>query len=354
MSRASSRAVPTRRASGTRSGCSGTTSPPSTSTTACAVPPRTPTPSTAQPPWMRGSFGWSRRRPRPRCASCATPQPSGLGLRATGHTASRSGRDGPLPDRLERFDAGDQGAPRGRRRAPAARRDPRGDDGVLRRARPAGAARRDESGHHARADPGRDPASAASPAPRAPRRICSLSATSGRASRVASRRRSSGLLASRAGTKAADLGDGIRAVREYGTLRLEGTVEWGPWTLEANRDGLEVRPRRPGDHLAGRRKKVQDLLVDAKVPRAERGRLAGGRLRRRSRRGAGDRRRARLGGSGHGQEETGRGEGRMSEVDHGVGEILIDEASVQESRQRARKRDLGRLRGPRPAPRRAC
>ena len=33
---------------------------------------------------------------------------------------------------------------------------------------------------------------------------------------------------------------------------------------------LEVRVRRPGDHLAGRRKKVQDLLVDAKVPRAER------------------------------------------------------------------------------------
>ena len=80
-----------------------------------------------------------------------------------------------------------------------------------------------------------------------------------------------GLLASRAGTKAADLGDGIRAVREYGTLRLEGTVEWGPWTLEANRDDLEVRPRRPGDHLAGRRKKVQDLFVDAKVPTAERG-----------------------------------------------------------------------------------
>lgn len=78
------------------------------------------------------------------------------------------------------------------------------------------------------------------------------------------------LLASRAGTKAADLGDGVRAVREYGTLRLEGTVEWGPWTLEADRADLEVRGRRPGDHLAGRRKKVQDLLVDAKVPRAER------------------------------------------------------------------------------------
>ncbi len=78
------------------------------------------------------------------------------------------------------------------------------------------------------------------------------------------------LLSARAGTKAADLGGGVRAVREYGTLRLEGTVEWGPWTLEADRDDLEVRTRRPGDHLAGRRKKVQDLLVDAKVPRAER------------------------------------------------------------------------------------
>ena len=78
------------------------------------------------------------------------------------------------------------------------------------------------------------------------------------------------LLASRDGTKSADLGGGIRAVREYETLRLEGAVEWGPWTLEPHRDGLVVRGRRPGDRLAGRRKKVQDLLVDAKVPRAER------------------------------------------------------------------------------------
>jgi tRNA(Ile)-lysidine synthase len=78
------------------------------------------------------------------------------------------------------------------------------------------------------------------------------------------------LLASREGTKAADLGGGVRAVREYGTLRLEGAVQWGPWTLESDRPGLEVRARRPGDRLAGRRKKVQDLLVDAKVPRAER------------------------------------------------------------------------------------
>ena len=78
------------------------------------------------------------------------------------------------------------------------------------------------------------------------------------------------LLATRDGTKSADLGAGVRAVREYGSLRLEGSIEWGPWTLESEHPGLEVRARRPGDRLAGRRKKVQDLLVDAKVPRAER------------------------------------------------------------------------------------
>jgi tRNA(Ile)-lysidine synthase len=78
------------------------------------------------------------------------------------------------------------------------------------------------------------------------------------------------LLSSTAGTKSADLGGGIRAVREYDRVRLEGTVRFGPWRLEGSLPGLEVRTRRPGDRLAGRRKKVQDLLVDAKVPRAER------------------------------------------------------------------------------------
>jgi tRNA(Ile)-lysidine synthase len=78
------------------------------------------------------------------------------------------------------------------------------------------------------------------------------------------------LLSSLAGSRAVDLGGGVRAVREYDTLRLEGEVRWGPWRLASEVVGLEVRARRPGDRLAGRRKKVQDLLVDAKVPRAER------------------------------------------------------------------------------------
>ncbi len=78
------------------------------------------------------------------------------------------------------------------------------------------------------------------------------------------------LLSSTAGTKSADLGAGVRAVREYDTLRLEGRVHFGPWRLESDVPELVVRTRRPGDRLAGRRKKVQDLFVDAKVPREER------------------------------------------------------------------------------------
>lgn len=80
------------------------------------------------------------------------------------------------------------------------------------------------------------------------------------------------LLSSREGTKSVDLGSGIRAVREYDAVRLEGTVSFGPWKLESEHKGLVVRSRRPGDRLAGRSKKVQDLLVDAKVPRLERDR----------------------------------------------------------------------------------
>ena len=78
------------------------------------------------------------------------------------------------------------------------------------------------------------------------------------------------LLSSREGTRAADLGSGIRAVRAYDTLRLEGAVTWGPWRISSDRPGLVVRSRRPGDRLTGRARKVQDVLVDAKVPREER------------------------------------------------------------------------------------
>ena len=49
-----------------------------------------------------------------------------------------------------------------------------------------------------------------------------------------------------------------------------GPVRWGPWTIESDEAGLEVRAWRAGDRLAGRRKKIQDVFVDAKVPRSQR------------------------------------------------------------------------------------
>jgi tRNA(Ile)-lysidine synthase len=85
------------------------------------------------------------------------------------------------------------------------------------------------------------------------------------------------LLASREGSKRVDLGDGRVAVREYenvwlerSPVRLDRVVRWGQWTLRPRRQGLHVRGWRAGDRLAARDRKVQDLFVDAKVPRSER------------------------------------------------------------------------------------
>jgi len=85
------------------------------------------------------------------------------------------------------------------------------------------------------------------------------------------------LLADARGSKRVDLGDGLTAVREYDRVWLEQTpvaldqaVRWGPWRIESALPGLKVRSWRPGDRLAGRRKKIQDVFVDAKIPRSER------------------------------------------------------------------------------------
>lgn len=85
------------------------------------------------------------------------------------------------------------------------------------------------------------------------------------------------LLASPAGSRRVDLGGGVMAVREYerlwlerGPVDLDGEVRWGPWRIRARTEGLKVRGWRAGDRLAGRRKKIQDLFVDAKIPRSER------------------------------------------------------------------------------------
>jgi tRNA(Ile)-lysidine synthase len=85
------------------------------------------------------------------------------------------------------------------------------------------------------------------------------------------------LLSSPAGSRRVDLGGGVQAVREHtrlwlesGPVDLDGRVEWGGWRIESRLPGLKVRGWRPGDRLAGRSKKVQDVFVDAKIPRSDR------------------------------------------------------------------------------------
>ncbi len=85
------------------------------------------------------------------------------------------------------------------------------------------------------------------------------------------------LLDAPVGSKRLDLGGGVQAVREHdrlwlesGPVELSGAVEWGAWRIEPRAPGLKVRGWRPGDRLAGRSKKVQDVFVDAKVPRSDR------------------------------------------------------------------------------------
>jgi tRNA(Ile)-lysidine synthase len=85
------------------------------------------------------------------------------------------------------------------------------------------------------------------------------------------------LLASPVGSKRVDLGGGVAAVREYDRLWLErgpvdlaGEVRWGGWRIRSTATGLRVRGWKPGDRLAGRQKKIQDVFVDAKIPRSER------------------------------------------------------------------------------------
>jgi tRNA(Ile)-lysidine synthase len=79
------------------------------------------------------------------------------------------------------------------------------------------------------------------------------------------------------GSKRVDLGGGVQAVREHERLWLEQgprdldrPVVWGGWRIESRLPGLKVRGWRPGDRLAGRTKKVQDVFVDAKIPRSDR------------------------------------------------------------------------------------
>jgi tRNA(Ile)-lysidine synthase len=85
------------------------------------------------------------------------------------------------------------------------------------------------------------------------------------------------LLTSSTGSERLDLGGGVTVAREYGNVwlestpvALEGEVSWGGWRIASDLPGLKVRAWRAGDRLAGRSKKIQDVFVDAKIPRSAR------------------------------------------------------------------------------------
>jgi tRNA(Ile)-lysidine synthetase-like protein len=85
------------------------------------------------------------------------------------------------------------------------------------------------------------------------------------------------LLTATTGSRRLDLGGGLTAVREYQHVWLEqtpvdlqGEIHWGEWTIASDLPGLKVRAWRAGDRLAGRSKKIQDVFVDAKIPRSAR------------------------------------------------------------------------------------
>jgi tRNA(Ile)-lysidine synthase len=97
-------------------------------------------------------------------------------------------------------------------------------------------------------------------------------------------------LGERGGTVSLDVGQGLRAVVEYGRVRFAreaapeapdpvelpgpGTVRFGDWEVEAAAP-VTVRSWRPGDRIrtAGGTKSLQDLFTDRKVPREERARV---------------------------------------------------------------------------------
>ena len=195
--------------------------------------------------------------------------------RAAGDRAygERPGRDDPLPPREQRQHQGDQGAARGRRRASAALGLARRDRCVLSRARVS--YRVDSSNPETVRGLIRG---AVIPLleqihPGARENILRSLEERGRF-----RRRSPSSSPRRPDRRRVDLGGGVQAVREHDRLWLES----GPVELEGRGrvgrlahpldacPGLRVRGWQAGDRLAGRTRKIQDVFVDAKIPRSDR------------------------------------------------------------------------------------
>src|SRR5436190_4950846 len=96
-------------------------------------------------------------------------------------------------------------------------------------------------------------------------------------------------MAGRGGTVTVDVGQGLRAVIEYGCVRFDtgpepppeplavgapGTVRFGGWEVEVSAPAT-VRSWQPGDRVRTRAgtKSLQDLFTDRKIPREQRARV---------------------------------------------------------------------------------
>ena len=209
---------------------------------------------------------------RRRCATSATPSAPDR-LRATGHTAS---------DQVETIlyrlvTSGNAKGIKARREdgvvrplLPLWREETLG---VLPRARRRVPDRLVERGHDARAHPRPRSCRCSSRSIRPPARTSSARSRPGgrcrrRSPSCSTRRQPRAASTSAAASRrcASTTGSGSSGGRSSSS----GEVLFGGWRIRSELPGLIVRGWRPGDRLAGRSKKIQDVFVDAKIPRSDR------------------------------------------------------------------------------------
>ena len=267
-------------------------------------------------------------------------------LRATGHTAS---------DQVETIlyrlvtsgnTKGIKAAPRGRRRAAAAAALARGDRGLLPRARARVPRRLVERRHDARADPRRDPAAArADPSRRRARTSCARSraahaaAGARRAARRAGRARGASTSAAASRRCASTTGSGSSRARSSCAARSTGAVGASAPSCQALwcADGGPAT----GSPAARRRSRTCSSTPRSRAPTVKAGRSSCAATRSWPCPGSSRR---------DGVEAVRRMS--QTELERGVGEILIDEERLQARIRELGARDHRRLRGPRAAARR--
>ena len=298
--------------------------------------------------WAPRSSRAAGARPRRSCASSATPsRPDRLCAPPATRPPTRSRPSSTGSSRAARR-AGSRRAARtaSSGRCSRVRREETGPTAAA-----TGSTYREDTtnaGHDARADPRARSCRCCAGCTRAPRRTCC--ALGGRAAAAPARARGGArrLLASTRRDEARPTSAaGSAPCASTTALRLEGTVRWGPWTLDGRTRrarGARAAARRPARRPDARRCRTCSWTRRCRGPSATRGRSS-----------SADGEVVAVPGiveaPGWDGAVTARREA-MTELEHGVGEVLIDE-----ERLRARIAELGaeisgRLRGPRPAARR--